>query len=163
MIELNIVSDSPAHTRKIGVLIGRMVQAGDVILLTGRLGSGKTCLTQGIARGMGIRDYASSPSFVIMRELYGRVPLYHIDLYRLEGREEISDLGLDDYLYGNGVSVVEWADNGMSLLPLENLLIELSYCEGSRRNIRFIPHGEHYEVMLAQLENICDGTGKNSG
>ena len=163
MAELNIFSDSPANTRKIGTLIGRMVQAGDVILLTGRLGSGKTCLTQGIARGMGIRDYASSPSFVIMRELYGRFPLYHIDLYRLECREEISDLGLDDYLYGSGVSVVEWADNGMSLLPVENLLIELSYCEGSRRDIRLIPHGGHYKEMLAHLNGICGGTGRDSG
>jgi len=154
LAELNIFSDSPANTRKIGTLIGRMVQAGDVILLTGRLGSGKTCLTQGIARGMGIRDYASSPSFVIMRELYGRFPLYHIDLYRLECREEIDDLGLADYLNGSGVSVVEWADNGMSLLPAENLLIELSYCEGSRRNIRLTSHGGHYKEMLAHLNGI---------
>lgn len=163
MAELNMISDSSVHTRKIGTLIGRMVRPGDVILLTGRLGSGKTCLTQGIARGMGIRDYASSPSFVIMRELYGRFPLYHMDLYRLECREEISDLGLDDYLYGNGVSVVEWADNGLSLLPVENLLIEMSYCEGSQRNICLIPHGSHYEEMLARLKGIYDGTGRNSG
>jgi len=125
---------------------------GDLFLLVGKLGSGKTCLTQGIAWGLGIRDYAQSPSFVIMRELYGRLPLYHIDLYRLNHLEEIEDLGLDDYLYGNGVSVVEWAEKGIKLLPAESLTIEIGYLNPNKRNLHFIPGNERYQKLLTELK-----------
>ena len=100
MGQLELVSHSPEETQQLGRRIGRLVRPGDVFLLVGDLGSGKTCLTQGIAWGLGIEEYTMSPSFVIMRELYGRLPLYHIDLYRLDRIEESLDLGLDDYLYG---------------------------------------------------------------
>ncbi|OGN90046.1 MAG: tRNA (adenosine(37)-N6)-threonylcarbamoyltransferase complex ATPase subunit type 1 TsaE, partial [Chloroflexi bacterium RBG_13_46_9] len=86
-------------------------------LLVGQLGAGKTCLTQGIAWGLGIEEYTLSPSFVIMRELHGSLPLYHMDFYRLDNINEIADLGLDDYLYGRGVCVIEWAEKGMDILP----------------------------------------------
>ena len=91
-----MISNSPEQTQKLGMLIGELSMAGDVFLLVGELGAGKTCLTQGIAWGLGIDEYALSPTFVIMRELYGRLPLYHIDLYRLDDIEESLDLGLDD-------------------------------------------------------------------
>src|SRR5690349_17851059 len=103
------VTHNPEETQDIGWRLGELAQAGDVFLLTGDLGAGKTCLTQGIAYGLGSKEYAASPSFVIMRELKGRLTLYHMDLYRLDRIEEIVDLGLDDYLYGKGVCVVEWA------------------------------------------------------
>ncbi len=88
-----------------------------------------------------------------MRELYGRLPLYHIDLYRLDNLEEISDLGLDDYLYGNGVSVVEWADKGLSLLPPERLLVEIGYLDNSKRNFHCKPSGRRYQELLTQLKS----------
>lgn len=114
---LELTSQSPEQTQKLGRRLGELALPGDVFLLTGKLGTGKTCLTQGIAWGLGIKEYALSPSFVIMRELYGRLPLYHIDLYRLDNIDESLDLGLDDYLYGKGVCVVEWADRALSILP----------------------------------------------
>ncbi len=117
MSALELVSHSPEETQKLGRRLGEIAQPGDVFLLVGDLGSGKTCLTQGIAWGLGIKEYALSPSFVIIRELYGRLPLYHIDLYRLDRIEESMDLGLDDYLYGRGVCVVEWAEKALSLMP----------------------------------------------
>ena len=104
---MNIVTQSPEVTRELGRRIGELARPGDVYLLTGNLGAGKTCLTQGIAWGLGIDDYAMSPTFIIVRELYGRLPLYHIDLYRLDRIEESIDLGLDEYFLGGGVSVEE--------------------------------------------------------
>ena len=88
MSHLELSSHSPEQTQKLGMRIGQLALPGDVFLLVGDLGSGKTCLTQGIAWGLDIKEYALSPSFVIMRELYGRLPLYHIDLYRLDRIEE---------------------------------------------------------------------------
>ena len=105
-----VLSSSARQTRNIGTELGKLAGAGDIILLVGPLGAGKTCLTQGIARGLGIHEYTASPSFVLVREYQGKLPLYHIDLYRLDKIEEVAQLGLDDYLYGKGVCVVEWAD-----------------------------------------------------
>jgi tRNA threonylcarbamoyladenosine biosynthesis protein TsaE len=131
MNHLEIISHSPEQTQKFGVRIGEIALPGNIFLLVGDLGTGKTCLTQGIARGLNIEEYAVSPSFVVIRELHGRLPLYHIDFYRLDHLEEIAQLGLDDYLYGNGVCVVEWAEKGVNLLPVEHLLIEISYLSAS--------------------------------
>ena len=152
--QLDLLSHSPQETKKLGVRIGELVLAGDVFLLVGKLGTGKTCLTQGIAWGLNIKDYALSPSFVIMRELYGRLPLYHIDLYRLDRLEEIEDLGLDDYLYGNGVCVVEWAEKGIDILPAEHLLIDISYLDDTRRRFHFKPSGKRYQELLTQLKRL---------
>ena len=152
MNHLEIISHSSDETQKIGVRIGGIAQPGDIFLLVGQLGAGKTCLTQGIAWGLGIKEYAASPSFVVIRELYGRLPLYHIDFYRLEHLEEIAELGLDDYLYGKGVSVVEWADKGLSLLPEEHLLIEISYLSDTERSLKLKPSGKRYRKIAAELK-----------
>ncbi len=153
LAHLDLVSHSPEETQRIGVCLGRLAQAGDVFLLVGELGAGKTCLTQGIAWGLDIKDYALSPSFVIMRELYGRLPLYHIDLFRLERLAEIEDLGLDEYLYGSGVCVVEWAEKGLELLPPEHLLIELDFRDDTQRGCHLKPSGQRYQELLASLRN----------
>jgi tRNA threonylcarbamoyladenosine biosynthesis protein TsaE len=147
-----LISHSPEETQKFGVGIGELAQPGDTFLLVGGLGAGKTCLTQGIAWGLNIKEYAVSPSFVVIRELYGRLPLYHIDFYRLDNLEEIAELGLDDYLYGKGVSVVEWAEKGLSLLPAEHLLIEMSYVSDTERNLKLKPSGKRYHHLVAQLK-----------
>ena len=156
MNRLELISHSPEQTQKLGVRIGELALPGDIFLLVGRLGTGKTCLTQGIAWGLGIKEYALSPSFVIVRELYGRLPLYHIDLYRLDHIEEIADLGLDDYLYGNGVCVVEWAEKGLSMLPIEYLLIEISYLSDTERSFQLKPSGKRYLKIAAQLRVPLD-------
>jgi tRNA threonylcarbamoyladenosine biosynthesis protein TsaE len=152
MSHLEIVSHSPEETQKIGIRLGQLALPGDIFLLVGGLGAGKTCLTQGIAWGLGIKEYAASPSFVVIRELYGRLLLYHIDFYRLDHLEEIAELGLDDYLYGKGVSVVEWAEKGLSLLPEEKLLIEIGYLSDSERRLKFKPGGKRYRKIVSQLK-----------
>jgi len=150
---LELISHSPEQTQKIGTHIGELALPGDIILLVGELGTGKTCLTQGIAWGLDIKEYAASPSFIIVRELYGRLPLYHIDLYRLDHIEEIVELGLDDYLYGNGVCVVEWAEKGLSVLPKEHLLIQISYLSDTERSFQFKPSGKRYLEVARQLKH----------
>ncbi len=152
MNRLEIITRSPEGTQEFGTRLGKLAKLGDVFLLVGDLGAGKTCLAQGIAWGLNIEEYAASPSFVVIRELKGRLPLYHIDFYRLENLGEIAELGLDDYLYGNGVSVVEWAEKGFSLLPPEHLLIEISYLSDTERRLKLKPSGKRYQEMVAQLK-----------
>ena len=152
MNQLEIISRSPEGTQKLGASIGKLAQPGDNLLLVGNLGAGKTCLTQGIARGLNIKEYAASPSFVIIRELKGRLPLYHIDFYRLDHLEEIAELGLDDYFYGKGVCVVEWAEKGLNLLPPEHLLIEIGYVADTERSLKFKPSGQRYRQIVAKLK-----------
>jgi tRNA threonylcarbamoyladenosine biosynthesis protein TsaE len=152
MSQFEIISHSPEQTQKLGVEMGKLALPGDIFLLVGDLGAGKTCLTQGIAWGLNIREYAASPSFVVIRELHGRLALYHIDFYRLDHLEEIAELGLDDYLYGKGVSVVEWADKGLSLLPAEHLLVDISYLSDTERRLKLKPSGKRYRQIVAELK-----------
>ncbi len=154
MNRLELISHSPEQTQQFGVRIGELALAGDIFLLVGTLGAGKTCLTQGIAWGLNIKEYALSPSFVIVRELQGRLPLYHIDLYRLDHIAEIAELGLDDYLYGNGVCVVEWAEKGLSILPTEHLLIQISYLSDMERSFQLKPSVKRYLEMASQLKDF---------
>ena len=151
MTDLKLISHSQEQTQRLGTRLGELAQAGDVFLLTGNLGSGKTCLTQGIAWGLGVTEYAFSPSFVIMREYHGRLTLYHIDFYRLDRIEEIADLGLNEYLYGKGVCAVEWAEKGMAVLPEEHLLINLSYISDTERSISIEPKGKRYTQLLKTI------------
>ena len=151
MSSLEIVSGSAERTRRIGLKIGQATAPGDVVLLVGPLGVGKTCLTQGVARGLGIEDYAMSPSFVLIREYRGRLPLYHIDFYRLDRLEEVAELGLDDYLYGSGVCVIEWADKALEVLPEEHLLLQMQHVAANKRRLSFSPSGPRYEEMVSQL------------
>ena len=145
------ISHSPQETINIGAGIGRLAASGDIYLLTGSLGAGKTCLTQGIARGLGIDEPTPSPSFVLVRQFCGRLPLYHVDLYRLENTDEIADLGLDDYLYGDGVCVIEWADRGLGLLPPEHLMIHIDYIDDNQRRLSFKPGNRHYQELVSSL------------
>ena len=102
MKSFNLVTNNADETQSLGAHLGELAQPGDIFLLCGNLGAGKTCLTQGIVWGLGSQEYALSPTFVLMREIQARLPLYHIDLYRLDQIAEVSDLGLDDYLYWRG-------------------------------------------------------------
>jgi tRNA threonylcarbamoyladenosine biosynthesis protein TsaE len=145
------VSRSPESTQQLGRRIGELAAAGDVYLLSGELGAGKTCLTQGIAWGLGIEEYALSPTFVIMREMHGRLSLYHLDLYRLDDLAEIAELGLDDYFYGDGLCVVEWAEKGLPVLPPEHLRIEMDHRAESERGLTFTAVGDRYRKLLAEV------------
>jgi tRNA threonylcarbamoyladenosine biosynthesis protein TsaE len=150
-MSLRLVTHSPEETQHLGTQIGKLARAGDVILLVGGLGSGKTCLAQGIAWGLGIAEYATSPSFVLIREYQGRLPLYHIDFYRLDRIEEVIDLGLEDYLCGEGVCVVEWAEKALAALPQEHLLVELEHLSENERRLCLQAKGERYRGLLTEL------------
>lgn len=154
MAFLELDTHSPEETQRLGSRLGRLAQEADVFLLVGELGTGKTCLVQGIAHGLAVDEYAFSPSFVIVREYQGRLPLYHVDLYRLEHAGEIADLGLEEYFYGDGVCVVEWADRAPGLVPGDNLLIHLRYMPGSDtgRSITVEPQGQRYRDLAGQLK-----------
>ena len=154
-----IETESPEETRELGRVIGESVKPGDVILLEGKLGAGKTCLTQGIALGLDIDDDILSPTFVIMREFYGRMPLYHMDLYRLDNIEESMDLGLDDYLYGKGVCVLEWAEKAISILPRNFLLIRITYLSDSGRAFWLEPNGKRYEELADDITRRYHDSG----
>lgn len=149
---LEIVTNSPQKTQGIGEILGRLAEPGDVFLLQGSLGSGKTCFTQGIAKGIGIEGYVTSPSYIIANEYRGPLTLYHVDLYRLEKLGEVIDLGLDDYFYGNGVCVVEWADRAPAAMPPDRLLITFRYLGETQRRLTFEAVGERFVVLSAQLE-----------
>src|SRR6266542_2430125 len=126
---LDIVSHSADQTRRLGAHLGAMAQLGDVILLEGEFGTGKTTFTQGIARGLGIDSrYVNSPTFTLINEYRGTpYRLYHIDLYRLEGEEQVATLGLDDYFDSTGITVIEWPREAAAWLPHERLLVMFAH------------------------------------
>jgi tRNA threonylcarbamoyladenosine biosynthesis protein TsaE len=124
-VATRLISDSPEATRTLGARLGRQARAGDVFALYGDLGAGKTCLIQGLAAGLGVVEPVTSPTFILIAEYAGRLPLYHVDLYRTESLAEIQALGLDELLDGEGVTVVEWAEKAEPLLPLRTVRIRL--------------------------------------
>ena len=151
MSKLTIITQSPEQTRKLGRFIGGLARGSDLYLLKGNLGTGKTHLVQGIAFGLGIKEYACSPSFMIAREYHGRLALYHLDLYRLDHIEEITDLGLDEYFREDAVCAIEWAEKGSGALPQNNLTIELQHLPGDTREIAFLPKGTRYAELTAAI------------
>jgi tRNA threonylcarbamoyladenosine biosynthesis protein TsaE len=150
-LPLEIVSHSPEETQALGRKLGELAKEGDVILLVGGLGTGKTCLVQGLARGLGIRESTLSPSFVILRIYQGRLPLYHLDFYRLE-EKDVLDLGLEEYLSGEGIAAVEWADRCKTLWPPEYLLVSLDLLAENERRLRFEPRGKRHEERVEALK-----------
>ena len=146
-----LISRSPEQTQRLGVRIGELSLPGDIFLLVGKLGTGKTCLTQGIAWGLHIKEYAVSPSFVLVRELHGRLPLYHIDLYRLSDERELCEIGYEEYIGARGVTVIEWADRIPHAVPDESLWITLRYRGAERREIVMRAHGVRYEKIIEEL------------
>ena len=135
------------ETKKIGLALADEVKPGDVIALIGGLGTGKTTLTKYIAKGLGIREDITSPTFTIIKEYKsGRLPLFHFDVYRLTCEEEMYGLGYEEYFFGNGVTVIEWADKVAGLLPAGSIKIHMSYGAGEFERI--------YEIEKAGSQ-IC--------
>lgn len=146
------MSHSREETHALGAALGRLLQPGDVVVLHGTLGAGKTTLAQGIGRGVGVREPIISPTFTLVREYHsGRLPLYHVDAYRLAGPNEAYTFGLDEYLYGDGVTIIEWGERVAPLLPDDRLDIELAYGEKGERHITLRPSGRHYIELLSKL------------
>ena len=132
-----MISRSVEDTIKIGFRLGRRLESGDVVALTGDLGAGKTVFTKGIAKGLGVKDmrYVNSPTFVIIKEHKGRLQLYHFDLYRIDKSSLIDSENFEEYFYGNGVSVVEWADKIPKILPPRRIEVRLEAAGKSIRKI----------------------------
>ncbi len=149
-----ILSNGPEQTRDVGRLIGKSARAGDVFLLTGPLGAGKTCLTQGIAEGLGVQGYVRSPTFVLTTQYEGRLRLYHLDLYRIDAPLEAWDLGLDEQLFGEGVCVVEWADRTPDIFPEDSLWVSLDHVgRGDERMLEFSDWPDRFEPVLSRLDD----------
>ena len=121
---ITLLSQSPEDTIEIGRILGTSLHEGVVVLLDGELGCGKTCITQGLILGMGSDDFARSPTFVIVAEYKGKFPIYHMDLYRLDNLSIHDDHSLDELIYGEGVSIIEWPGRSKDLFPDESILIE---------------------------------------
>ncbi len=146
---LELVSRSPEETQAIGRLLGQASKPGDLFLLVGPLGAGKTCLTQGIAWGAGVQEYARSPTFVLATRYQGRHTVHHVDLFRINDPLEAWDLGLEEYLSGDGICIVEWAERAAEVFPKECLRIELEYGdEESERRIRLYASGRRPQALL---------------
>ncbi len=140
------------ETARVGSTLGTMAEKGDVILLHGDLGAGKTTLTQAIAQGLGVPagQYVTSPSFALMHEYSGRIPLYHMDCYRLSGEDDIEGAGLMDYIGGPGLTVIEWPDRLGSLQPVDRLDIEIKCTAESKRILTLRPHGASWLSRIDQ-------------
>lgn len=143
-------SKSSSETKRIGARIGKLLRAGDVLLLQGELGSGKTTLTQGIGEALAVKEPVKSSSFVLMNEYHGRLTVYHADLYRLSDPREVADLALEE-VASEGVLIVEWPDRAWRELPPEHLLVRLEEASARERTITIVAQGERYQEILAAL------------
>ncbi len=156
--ELNWTSHGPAQTAALGEQLGRMLRSGDVICLEGDLGAGKTCLTQGIGRGLGVEAPITSPTFVLINEYPIPGPprkLYHVDLYRVGSAAEAYALGIEDYVFGSGICVIEWAERVLELVPKERLWISMRYLDDSRRHVSVQGSGSRYVDLVESLRFAC--------
>ncbi|PZG32828.1 tRNA (adenosine(37)-N6)-threonylcarbamoyltransferase complex ATPase subunit type 1 TsaE [Listeria ivanovii] len=150
-MEFELVMTNESDTKLLAKTLGEKLQAGDVLLLEGDLGAGKTTFTKGIGEGLLIPQIIKSPTFTIIREYKkGRLPLYHMDVYRLEDASA-DDLGLEEYFYGSGVSVVEWAQFVQEDLPSEYLEIRLFHIDENTRRMVAKPVGKRYERLAMEV------------
>ena len=156
-----IYTKSAGETISIGRSLGRLLSSGDVVCLTGELGAGKTCFVKGLAGGLGIKGKGvTSPTFIIIREYKGRLPLYHIDLYRIGVVADLRDIGMEEVIYGRGVTAIEWAERISDRLPGERIEITLRYEDEKTRLIGMQAFGRHHTQVLKktaeELGKIAD-------
>src|SRR5579875_35769 len=151
-----IETASVEETEALGARLGALLRAGDVVLLQGELGAGKTAMARGIARGAGSPDLVNSPSFVIVNEYEAPARLYHADLYRLTSPDEIPALDLSGYTR-DGILIVEWPERGEGLLPAEHVRVQIEDTGDDRRRMRFVPYGRRAEEIVAALRGLGVG------
>jgi tRNA threonylcarbamoyladenosine biosynthesis protein TsaE len=154
--QLDFISHSPAQTERVGQRLGEQLRPGDLILLMGTFGVGKTHLVKGIARGLGATDLVTSPSFVLVNEYragaeHGAMPIYHVDLYRLAGAADLATLGLEELWEGRGVCLIEWPEQAEAMLPDDHLVIQIEHLSETKRHVRFVPHGTRYLSLISSL------------
>jgi tRNA threonylcarbamoyladenosine biosynthesis protein TsaE len=148
-----ITLDNLEETSSFARLLARLVLPGDIICLSGDLGAGKTALTQEIAKGLGVPDscYVTSPTFSILQEYPGRIPLYHMDFYRLSDETEVEDLGFEEYFYLSGLTVIEWSERAGSLIPDFRLLLKMTIQDDLSRKVEFDFGTGSWEERLASF------------
>ena len=141
---ITLKTNTTEETIELGRKIGRLLTKGDVIAMQGTLAAGKTTITKGIAESLGVTDTITSPTFCLISEYSGKMPLYHMDVYRLDGGEDFINLGTDDMIYGDGVSIIEWSEKIMDELPKKTIILKLEPQEDGSRIIAIEnwPHGE---------------------
>ncbi len=151
--KLILKTDSADETFFLGEQLAALVEPGDVFAVSGELGAGKTVLARGLARGLGVAGPIKSPTFTLINEYSGRLPFYHLDVYRLSGPAEMADLGGEEYFYGSGVTLVEWAERVAEILPPERLEIRMEIVPGEEnaRKITLLPRGERYRRLVEEL------------
>lgn len=148
-----IVTHNPEGTLKWGARLAAQLREGDIICLSGDLGAGKTTLVKGIARGLKIKEVqVNSPTFILMNSYQGRLPLYHFDLYRIDGPKDILNIGYEEFLYSDGVSVVEWADKLGSLFPDDCVKIQLSMRGENERRLKVSSRGKRSRQIFERIK-----------
>ena len=147
MISLNNLNE----TEKFGIFLGENLNPGAVVCLNGDLGAGKTTLTKSIAKGLGIDDYVTSPTFTIVNEYYGKTDLYHIDTYRLDDKIDVDYLGFDEYFYSDGVTIVEWAEKIRDALPEEYMEINIK-SHDDMRDLEINYLGNRFDKLKEKLD-----------
>ena len=145
---------SPAETQALAADLAAEMPPGTVLCLHGELGAGKTCFVQGLAKALGVRRPVGSPTFTLINEYRGRLPLAHVDLYRVRGAGDAFALGLEDYLGGAGVALIEWADKIASLLPGDHLAIRLAHMDDTTRRALLCATGDRSAALLRALEKV---------
>lgn len=158
--ELDLISHSASQTIRIGQRLGELLRPGDVVLLTGEFGAGKTHLIKGIVRGLGSEDLVTSPSFVFVNEYRARpgrerLTIYHADLYRIESPAALEGIGLDEALSDDGVALVEWAERAQERLPEQHLAVHLRHLSETERVLRFVPNGRRYAAIVEELKRTA--------
>lgn len=155
---LDIVSHSPAQTQRFGARLGELAREGDLYCLEGELGSGKTCFVQGLGRGLGVPKSIHSPTFILANEHRGgRLPLFHLDVYRINSAEEALGIGLDEYVSGEGVCVIEWAEKIREALPLDRLWIAFRQVDENKRGLLVEACGPRYQKLLTEFRASAFG------
>lgn len=153
MSDLHIKSTSADETLHIAQTLAKLLKSGSVIALEGTLGVGKTVFAKGIAEGLGVEEPVTSPTFTIIKEYKGKNnSFYHIDAYRLEHSDE--DIGFEEYFFGEGIGVIEWAQFISDYLPEELLNIKIEYISEDTRSIVFTPTGDYYKVLLKEFKQV---------
>ena len=156
MKSFSVVARSSLQTRNLGRKLGRLLEGGEIIGLSGELGSGKSCFVRGMAEGLevGKEAWIRSPTFTLINEYHGRLPLYHIDLYRVESRRELEELNLPDYLFSDGVSVIEWFEHLPAEEVEEHLHVAFVHANGNKRKLAFTAYGKQYEEIIKKLGGL---------
>ena len=154
----SVITSSTEQTEDLGRIVGSLLEAGDLVCLYGDLGAGKTHFSFGIARGLEVREqYITSPTFTFVNEYEGRIPFYHIDLYRLQEPSQLESIGFEEYIDSDGATVIEWAERAEDELPSEALNIYLSPVSETGREIGFLAEGARYEKLLKDVKLQMEG------